>query len=102
MTRYGFIETNVEGMTRAPGEIPSGFDDLYGDQILCSAVNAPFTFKADVPNGKYKVVIYYGSGNKDFSSDYSVEGALSSSLNSLTGTTYETETNVADGCLTLL
>ena len=99
MTRYGFIETNVEGMTRGSGELPSGFDELYNDQILHHEVNAPFTFKADVPNGKYKVVIYYGSGNKDFSSDYSVEGALSGSLNSLTGTAYETETEVTDGVL---
>ncbi len=101
-TGYGFAETNLGGMTRAPEEFTPGFDELYNDQILNNEVNAPFTFKAGVPNGKYKVVIHYGSNNKDFSSDYSVEGALSGSLNSLTGTTYETETEVADGVLDVI
>ena len=94
MTRYGFTDGTHDAMTRAPGDIPSGMENLYNDQI-----NGVSKFKADVPNGKYKVVIHYGSNNKDFSSDYSVEGALSGSLNSLTGTTYETETEVADGVL---
>lgn len=96
---YGFDQTVVEGMTRAPVEFPYGFDELYNDQILATEVNAPFTFKANVPNGKYKVTIHYGSINKDFSSIYSVEGTDSVSINSLEGTSYETETNVTDGVL---
>ena len=99
MTRYGFIETNVEGMTRAPGEIPSGFDALYGDQILCSAVNAPFTFKADVPNGKYIVTVHYGSWNDAFGTNYTVEGVVSGNLESTASAQYKTKVEVTDGAI---
>ena len=81
-------------MSRAPGGIPVGYENLYNDQVNCET-----KFRAEVPNGKYKVVIYYGSNHKDFSSDYSVEGMRSGSLNSLAGTTYETEAEVTDEVL---
>ena len=91
---YGFDNDDASDMTRAPGDIPTGYDELYADQVDCRS-----TFKAEVPNGKYKIVIHYGSWNTGFGTSYTVEGVPSGNLYSETAAQYVTETEVTDGVL---
>ncbi len=93
--RGGFTETtNISSMERAPGEIPSGYENIHSDQL---DVNG--TFRANVPNGKYKVIIHYGSWNTGFGTNYTINGVSSGNLASTTAARYETETNVTAGTL---
>ncbi len=92
---YGFVDASSQsGMTRAPGEIPSGSEALYNDQILGET-----QFKVNVPNGKYNIVIYYGSWNDDFGVDYTIEGVSSGALASVNAAQYSTTVEVTDGVL---
>lgn len=93
--RGGFTETtNIASMERAPGEIPSGYENIHSDQL---DVNG--TFRANVPNGKYKVIIHYGSWNTGFGTSYTIGGKSSGNLASTVAARYETEVNVTNGTL---
>lgn len=97
MKGYGFTEGSAqESMARAPGEVPSGFDNLHADQILGTT-----NFKVDLPSGKYRVTINYGSWNGAFGTNYTIEGTSSGNLFSTAAATYTTEVNVTDGALDL-
>ncbi len=94
-TEFGFVDSAVqEGMARAPGNIASGFEDLYNDQILGET-----QFKADIPNGKYDVIIHYGSWNTGFGVNYTIEGVSSGNLTSTDATQYRTTVDVTDEML---
>ncbi len=92
-TGYGFTGSQ-SSMTRAPYNIPSGYDNLYADQI-----QGETTFKADIPNGVYSVVINYGSWNTSFGTSYNVEGTESGNLYSTDAAEYEAVVVVEDGVL---
>ncbi|MCH5186396.1 MAG: chitobiase/beta-hexosaminidase C-terminal domain-containing protein, partial [Oscillospiraceae bacterium] len=95
---FGFdASSSQSGMDRAPGNIPSGYENLHKDQILGET-----TFKADVPNGKYEVVIYYGCWNTGFGVNYTLEGVSSGNLASTDAAQYKTEAEVTDGVLDLI
>ena len=97
MTGYGFTaDSSQEGMDRAPGNIPSGYDNLYSDQIFGET-----NFRADMPEGKYSVTIYYGTWNTGFGTNYTLEGVSSGNLYSEAPAQYTTEVNVTDGALDL-
>ena len=93
-TGYGFVGTLPSAMERAPGNIPSGYENLHADQI-----NGVTQFKADVPNGKYIVTIHYGSWNTSFGTNYTVEGVSSGNLTATEATRYVTEVEITDGVL---
>lgn len=93
---YGFVNASQSAMTRAPGNIQSGYENLHADQI--TGVTA---FKADVPNGKYTVLIHYGSWNTSFGTNYTVEGVNSGNLSSTDAAVYTAEVEVTDGVLDL-
>ena len=98
MTGFGFVKgASQEGMTRAPGSIPSGSESLYNDQILGET-----EFRADLPDGKYKVTIHYGTWNTNFGVNYTIEGESSGNLYSETASTYTKEVTVTDGALDLV
>ena len=49
MRGYGFTAGSEQsGMERVPGDIPSGYDNLYSNQILGET-----SFRVDLPEGKY-------------------------------------------------
>ena len=93
---YGFddIIDTPEDSARAASSSPAGQENLYADQVIGEAV-----FKVDVPNGKYKVTIHYGTWNDEFASVYEIEGASSGSLASQVAAQYTSETEVKDGVL---
>ena len=93
-TGYGFVGALPSAMERAPGNIPSGYENLYADQV-----NGVTQFKADVPNGKYIVTIHYGSWNTGFGTNYTVEGVSSGNLASTEAAQYTTKAEVTDGVL---
>ncbi len=93
---YGFTAA-VDAMTRAPGNIPSGYENLYNDQL-----NGEMEFKADIPNGKYNVTIYYGSWNTGFGTNYTIEGVSSGNLYSTEPAQYSAEAEVTDGVLDVI
>ncbi len=97
---YGFVTSNQAAMTRAPGEIPAGYENLYNDQIFASD-NAVMEFAVDLPNGTYNVSVLYGSWNTGFGTKYTVEGAPSDVLAATTPTAYTVQTTVTDGQLNL-
>jgi len=90
---YGF-EGTQSAMTRAPGNIPSGYDNLHADQI-----NGTTMFKADMPNGKYNITIHYGSWNTSFGTSYVVEGVESGPLSATDAATYTVQVEILDGML---
>ncbi|MBQ7875671.1 MAG: hypothetical protein IJ316_00110 [Clostridia bacterium] len=92
---YGFVSA-LGNMERAPYNIPSGYEALHNDQV--SGEN---TFKAEVPNGKYTVVIHYGSWNTSFGTRFSVEGIDTGNLYSTDATEYVTDIEVTDGLFEL-
>ncbi|MCH5185935.1 MAG: hypothetical protein J1F64_07400, partial [Oscillospiraceae bacterium] len=92
-SNYGFVSVQ-ENMTRAPGDIPSGYDNLYADQVLGTG-----QFKAEMPNGKYTVIIHYGCWNESFGTNFTVEGVSSGNLFSTTAAQYVTEVEITDGVL---
>ncbi len=93
--RGGFTETSsFSSMERAPGEIPPGYENVHSDQL-----NGDGTFRANVPNGKYKVIIHYGSWNDGFGTNYTINGVSSGNLFSTVAAKYETETEVTEGFL---
>lgn len=94
---YGFTTSTHSSMTRAPGSITSGYENLYNDQIQGDGM----TFVVDVPNGTYNVTIHYGSWNSAFGTNYTVEGASSGNLASTVAATYTTQIAVSDGQFTL-
>lgn len=92
---YGFISSSsVENMERAPSDIPLGYEDVYSDQVQGTT-----KFRAEIPNGKYYVIIHYGSWNKDFGTTYTVEGINSGSLASISAAQYVVNVEVTDGVL---
>ena len=93
-TGYGFVGALPSAMERAPGNIPSGYENLYADQV-----NGVTQFKADVPNGKYIVTIHYGSWNTGFGTNYTVEGVSSGNLAATEAAQYTTKAEVTDGVL---
>lgn len=93
---YGFTDGAPEEMARAPGDIPSGYENLYNDQILGTA-----HFKAEMPNGKYTVVIHYGTWNTGFGTNFTVEGVNSGNLNATSAAQYAAEIEITDGVLDL-
>ncbi len=97
---YGFITSNQAAMTRAPGEITPGLENLHNDQLFASD-NAPMEFAVDLMNGTYNVTIHYGSWNTGFSTKYTVEGASSEALSATAAATYQTQTVVTDGQLNI-
>ncbi len=92
-SRYGFASA-VSSMERAPYNIPSGFDNLYNDQLQGEA-----TFKTKLPNGKYEVTIHYGCWNTGYGTRFTVEGKDTGNLYSTNAATYTAEANVTDGVL---
>lgn len=92
-SRYGFTSA-VSSMDRAPYNIPSGFDNLYNDQLQGEA-----TFKTKLPNGKYTVTIHYGCWNTGYGTKFTVEGKDTGNLYSTNATTYTAEVTVTDGVL---
>ncbi len=94
---YGFSEASVqEGMTRAPGNIEAGYEALYNDQI-----HGETQFKAEIPNGKYEVIIHYGSWNTGFGVNYTIEGVSSGNLAATDAMCYSATVEVTDGMLDL-
>ena len=93
--RYGFAEGSSQyDMTRAPGGIPSGYDNLHFDQVQGTT-----NFKAKLPNGDYIVTIHYGCWNSGYGTSYVVEGVASGNLHSTSAATYTFEVKVTDGVL---
>lgn len=96
---YGFVDSSAQSsMNRAPSNIPAGSDELYNDQILGTENTE---FKVNLPNGRYNVIIHYGSWNKDFGTNYTIEGVSSGNLSSLDAAQYSTVVDVNDGVLDL-
>ncbi|MCH5186426.1 MAG: RICIN domain-containing protein, partial [Oscillospiraceae bacterium] len=93
-TGYGFSGTLPAAMTRGPGNVPSGFDNLYGDQI-----NGTAKFMANIPNGRYDVTVYYGSWNTGFGTSYIIEGTQSGPLFATDAAKYIARVDVKDGML---
>lgn len=94
---YGFTSSEAQsGMERAPNNIPTGYENLYNDQLLGET-----EFKADIPNGEYIVTIHYGTWNTGFGTNYTVEGISSGNLYSEDAAQYITEVEVTDGVLDL-
>ncbi len=93
---YGFMSA-MSDMDRDPYNIPSGYEALHGDQVQGEA-----TFKAEVPNGKYTVVIHYGCWNTSFGTSFTIEGVNTGNLNSTDATTYATDVEITDGMLDLV
>lgn len=93
---YGFTGSNQSDMTRAPGNIPSGYDNLHADQV--TGITA---FKAEVPNGKYTAVIHYGSWNSSFGTNYTIEGINTGNLSATDAKEYSVEIEVTDGMFDL-
>lgn len=93
-TGYGFIGDIPAGMTRGPGNVPSGMDNLYGDQL-----NGTGTFAANIPNGTYDVTVHYGSWNTGFGTRYIIEGTDSGALSATDAATYVARVAVTDGVL---
>ncbi len=93
---YGFTGNNQSDMTRAPGNIPSGYDNLHADQVT-----GVTTFKAEVPNGKYTVLIHYGSWNTSFGTSYTIEGVSTGNLSASDAKEYAVEVEITDGFLDL-
>ncbi len=98
---YGFVTSNQSAMTRAPGSITSGYENLYNDQIM-STDYADMQFDVNLPNGIYKVTAHYGSWNTGFGTEFVIEGASSGDLYSTTAATYETYATVTDGKLNVV
>lgn len=92
---YGFVN-NMSDMERAPGGIPSGYEALHNDQVQGEG-----TFKAEVPNGKYTVVIHYGCWNSGYGTNYTIEGINSGNLAPTEATEYVCEVEVTDGMFEL-
>ncbi len=90
---YGFVSA-VGDMERAPYNIPGGYENLHNDQV-----SGETTFKAEVPNGKYTVVVHYGSWNTSFGTNFTVEGINSGNLSSTDVAQFVTEVNITDGML---
>ena len=90
---YGFVGSQAD-MERAPGDIPTGYDDLYYDQV-----NGVTQFKAEMPNGKYTVVVHYGSWNDGFGTNFTVEGVNSGNLSSTVAAQFVAEIEITDGVL---
>lgn len=97
---YGFVTSNQSAMSRAPGEIASGYQNLYDDQLFSDGDSA-MEFAVDVPNGTYNVIIHYGSWNTGFGTKYTVEGASSGALAATNAATYTTQAAVTDGQLNI-
>ena len=93
---YGFVNQSQSNMTRAPGNVPSGYENLHADQVT-----GVTSFKAEVPNGKYTVVIHYGSWNTSFGTNFTVEGINSGNLASTDAVQYVVDVEVTDGMLDL-
>ena len=91
---YGFEGSLPVGMTRAPGEIASGMENMYNDQL-----NGNSHFKAYIPNGNYNVAIYYGSWNESFGTKYVVEGIETEALASTTAAVTAVPVEIKDGML---
>lgn len=91
---YGFEGSLPGGMTRAPGAIASGMENMYNDQL-----NGNSHFKAYIPNGNYNVAIYYGSWNESFGTKYVVEGIETEALASTTAAVTAVPVEIKDGML---
>ncbi len=92
---YGFTSA-ISNMERAPYNISQGYDALYNDQVTGET-----TFKAEVPNGKYTIVIHYGSWNTSFGTAFNVEGVDTGNLYSTNAAEYVTDITITDGTLDL-
>lgn len=97
---YGFTTSAQSAMTRAPGGITSGYENLYNDQLYAESGSA-MQFAVDVPNGTYNVIIHYGSWNTGFGTKYTVEGVSSGALAATNAATYTTQAVVTDGQLSI-
>lgn len=98
---YGFTSSVQSAMTRAPGEIASGYENLYNDQIS-SRDYSDMTFEVAVPNGVYSVTAHYGSWNTGFGTRFVIEGNSSGNLYSTTAAKYTKSVAVTDGRLTVV
>lgn len=92
---YGFTST-LSNMTRAPGSIPSGYEALHNDQVTGEG-----TFKAEVPSGKYTVIVHYGCWNTNFGTNFTIEGINTGNLDATEAAQFVTEVEVTDGVLDL-
>lgn len=90
---YGFVSA-LGDMARAPYNIPSGYEALHNDQV-----SGEGTFKAEVPNGKYTVVVHYGCWNTSFGTNFTIEGINTGNLDATDATQYVTEVEITDGVL---
>ena len=90
---YGFTGSQG-GMSRGPGSVPKGYDNLYADQVEGNT-----TFKSNLPNGSYYVRVRYGSWNDGFGTRFNVEGNDSGPLASTSAAEYVTKVWIADGTL---
>lgn len=90
---YGFM-SGMSNMDRAPYNIPSGYENLHNDQVQGEG-----TFKAEVPNGKYTVLVHYGCWNTSFGTNFTVEGINSGNLAATDATVFAAEVDITDGTL---
>ncbi|MBQ8003157.1 MAG: hypothetical protein IJ297_06910 [Clostridia bacterium] len=93
---YGFVSASQSDMTRAPGNVPSGYEALHADQI-----QGETTFKAEVPNGTYTVVVHYGCWNTSFGTSFTIEGVNTGNLYATDVAQYVTEIKITDGLFEL-
>lgn len=82
----------------------SGGDALSNDFVIPGATN-PYTFLADVPNGKYEVTVYSGdllAGTSTTKTSVTIEGELKGTIQTRqTVTSAQYSTTVSDGQMTM-